>query len=151
MSKTTASITRCNLNGVRFDRQEVPLRRLSSPSMALASAARRCAGPILLAPLVVLAIAASPASAASVDIPNVCPKGSNNQQIISTGGPTARCAEGVPLMKAWVAAKKPKQFRSYVCGEVKKTTIGFHADKRWFATWQCLRAGVRGYTIWTRY
>jgi len=113
--------------------------------------ARRCAGlSLLAAPLGALAIAASPA-AASGDIHHVCAKGTNNQRVISFAGPGAKCATGVPLMKAWTKAKKPKLFRTYVCGEVAKTKVGFHADKRWFATWQCVQAKRVTYTIWTRY
>jgi hypothetical protein len=108
--------------------------------------------PLLAVPLGALAIAAAPAGAASGDIHGVCPKGSNNHRVISATGPQASCATAVPTMKAWTKAKKPKLFRSYICGEVKRTKIGFHADKRWFATWQCVMGGKQAtYTIWTRY
>jgi hypothetical protein len=107
---------------------------------------------LLAVPLGALALAAAPAGAASADIHGVCAKGSNHQRVISAAGPMARCAVGVPTMKAWTKAKRPKLFRSFVCGEVKRTKIGFHADKRWFATWQCVMGGGKAtYTIWTRY
>ncbi|MGE4086354.1 MAG: hypothetical protein AB7H93_25485 [Vicinamibacterales bacterium] len=114
--------------------------------------ARRCAGLSLIGASVgALAFAAPPAIAASNDIAHVCSKGSSKQRLISFAGPNAGCATGVPVMKAWTKAGKPKLFRSYVCGEVKRTKVGFHADKRWFATWQCVQAGRTTYTIWTRY
>lgn len=115
--------------------------------------ARRCAGlSLLAAPLGALAIAAAPAGAASGDIHGVCPKASTSQRVIAAAGAGGTCTTGVPLMKAWTKAKKPKLFRSYVCGEVKRTQVGFHADKRWFATWQCVQGGGKAtYTIWTRY
>jgi hypothetical protein len=115
--------------------------------------ARRCAGlSLLAAPLGALAIAASPAAAAtSGDVNNVCPWGSNDHRVISRSGPDSSCREGVPVMKAWVKAHKPKQFRNYRCGEVKGTHIGFTEGFRWFATWQCRRSGGATYTIWTRY
>ena len=116
--------------------------------------ARRSAGLLLAAPLGALAIAASPAAAAtSGDIKGVCKAGTNNQRVISFNGPRGSCVEGVPLMKDWLKAGKPKRFeRFYRCGEVKTTNIGFYDDKRWFATWACSRVGgAASYTIWTRY
>jgi len=115
--------------------------------------ARRCAGlSLFAASLGALAIAASPAAAASGDIKNVCKAGTNNQRVISFNGPGASCSEGVAVMKAWTKAKKPKRFENFRCGEVKQTIIGFHANKRWFATWACNRDGhAAAYTIWTRY
>jgi hypothetical protein len=114
--------------------------------------ARRSIGLTLIAsPLCALAIAASPAAAASGDIRNVCQKGTNSQRVISLSGARATCAEGVPVLNAWRKADRPKRFRSFTCGEVKATKIGFHAKKRWFATDQCVnRAGIK-YILWTRY
>lgn len=122
--------------------------------MALALA-RRCAGlSLLVAPLGALAIAASPAAAAGItdsgNITNPCPKASGTQRVFSAAGTGATCAHGVPLMRAWTKAHKPKQFRGYRCGEVKRTTVAFEGGRRWFATWQCASAG-KTYVIWTRY
>jgi len=112
--------------------------------------ARRTAGlSLLAAPLGALAFAAGPAAAASGNVAGVCTAGS--QRIISQAGSAATCAKGVPLMNAWRTGGKPKRFRSYVCGEVKKTKVAFHDDKRWFATWQCAQGSRATYTIWTRY
>jgi hypothetical protein len=117
--------------------------------------ARRCAGlTVLAAPLGVLAIAASPAAAASItdsgDINNPCPKISGTQRVISAVGSGATCAKAGKLMPAWNKAHRPKKFRSYRCGEVKRTTIAFEGGRRWFATWQCVGGG-QTYVIWTRY
>jgi hypothetical protein len=122
--------------------------------MALAIA-RRCAGlSLLAAPLGALAIAAAPAAAANIadsgDINNPCPKASGVHRVISAAGPGATCAQAPRLMRAWTKAHKPKRFRNYRCGEVKRTTIAFEGGRRWFATWQCARGG-QTYVIWTRY
>jgi hypothetical protein len=122
--------------------------------MALATA-RRCAGlSLFAAPLGALAIAASPAAAAGLtdsgDINNPCPKASGVHRVISAVGRGATCAEAGGLMRAWTKAHKPKRFRNYRCGEVKRTTIAFEGGRRWFATWQCVGGGQR-YVIWTRY
>ncbi len=118
--------------------------------MALASARRRAGLTLLAAPLGALALAAAPAGAASGDIHGVCPKGTNSHRVISVYDAT--CPTAVRTMVAWTKAGRPKRFHSTVCGEVKRTKVAFHADKRWFATWQCVQRGGRAtYTIWTRY
>lgn len=117
--------------------------------------ARRCAGlSLIAAPLGALAIAASPAAASGItdsgNITNPCPKASGTQRVFSAAGTGATCTQGVPLMRAWTKAHKPRTFRSYTCGEVKRTTVAFEGGRRWFATWQCARGPVT-YVIWTRY
>jgi hypothetical protein len=122
--------------------------------MALASA-RRCAGlTFLAAPLGALAIAVAPAAAANIadsgNITNPCPKSSGVHRVFSAAGKGATCAQAPRVMRAWTKAHKPKRFRGYRCGEVKRTTLAFEGGRRWFATWQCARAG-QTYVIWTRY
>lgn len=122
--------------------------------MALPTA-RRCAGlSLLAAPLGALAFAASPAAAAGItdsgNITNPCPKASGTQRVISAVGSGATCAKAGPLMRAWTKAHQPRKFRSYRCGEVKRTSTAFEGGRRWFATWQCVGRG-QTYVIWTRY
>ena len=98
-----------------------------------------------------LGVGTAPALAASdAPVRGVCGTGTDAQELVTHSVKGAPCADGLTLIRGWRNADNPRRYRGFTCGDVPKVEIGFTRGERWFASWQCRRAGVT-YRLWTAY